>query len=51
MAELICYCFGHTAKDIENDYTAHGKSLIMETIVSDKMAGRCQCKDKNPKGR
>ena len=51
MSEFICYCFNHTAKDIEQDIKKHGKSTIMETIMADKKAGRCQCKTKNPKGR
>lgn len=51
MSELICYCFNHTARDIEQDITVHGKSTIMENIMAEKKAGGCQCKTKNPKGR
>ncbi len=51
MSELVCYCFNHTAADIEQDIKEHGKSTIMEKIMTDKKAGRCQCKTKNPKGR
>ena len=51
MSELICYCFNHTANDIEQDITDNGRSLIMENIMAEKKAGGCQCRTKNPKGR
>lgn len=51
MKNLICYCFGHTASDIEQDVAANGKSTIMERIISEKKTGGCQCAVKNPKGR
>ncbi len=49
--EYICYCFHHTAEDIEQDVKENGKSLIMEKIITEKKAGGCNCKTKNPKGR
>lgn len=49
--ELICYCFNHTAADIERDALTHGRSMIMEKILAEKKAGGCQCATKNPKGR
>ncbi len=50
--ELVCYCFGYSPKDIENDLIEnHGKSLILDRIMSEKKAGRCECASKNPKGR
>jgi hypothetical protein len=51
MEALICYCFNYTASDIEQDILANRKSTIMEKILSEKKAGRCQCATKNPKGR
>ena len=51
MGKKICYCFGYTDTDIERDVLAHSQSLIMEKITASKKAGRCQCDDKNPKGR
>lgn len=51
MEKKICYCFGYTDTDIERDVLAHGQSLLMEKITASKKAGRCQCGDKNPKGR
>ncbi len=47
----VCYCFSHTAEDIEQDIIDHGKSLIMEKIIAEKKADGCQCQTKNPKGR
>jgi len=51
MPELICYCFGYTAADIEQDIHDNGRSTIMERILEEKKAGGCQCREKNPKGR
>ncbi len=48
--DLICYCFGYTARDIINDLRAHGRSTIFETIAAEKRAGKCHCADVNPKG-
>jgi len=48
---FICYCFGHTAKDLEQDYLENGKSTIMEKIQMEKKFGNCQCAIKNPKGK
>ena len=50
--ELICYCFQYTKKDIEADFMDHGRrSTIQERIAIEKKMGRCQCAEKNPKGR
>lgn len=49
--ETICFCFGHTKKDIADDLKRNGKSLILEKIVSEKARGGCSCSLKNPKGR
>ena len=51
MEELICYCFTYTARDIEEDVLAHGRSTIMDRILAEKKAGACQCASKNPLGR
>ena len=51
MESLICYCFGYTTSDIERDVVTNGKSTIMDRIISEKKAGKCQCAAKNPKGR
>ena len=50
--DLVCYCFGYTRKDIEKDYfDNNGQSTILERITSEKKAGKCDCAQKNPKGR
>ena len=51
MPRLICYCFGHTEEDLRRDVLEHGRSLIMERIVSAKKGGQCRCAEKNPAGR
>jgi len=52
MKELICYCFGYTREDILEDMSMHlGRSTILERIMAEKKAGRCRCKETNPKGR
>ncbi len=50
--ELVCYCFGYSPKDIEDDLIDnHGKSQILEKITLEKKAGGCECATRNPKGR
>jgi len=49
--DLICYCFGHSTDDIQQDYLENGKSTIMEKIQMEKKFGNCRCAIKNPKGR
>ncbi|NOY69413.1 MAG: hypothetical protein GXP53_07980 [Deltaproteobacteria bacterium] len=49
--DLVCYCFGYSAEDIRADFIKKGKSLIMEKIINEKQLGRCDCANKNPKGR
>ncbi len=49
--DLICYCFEYTKDDIEQDYIKNGRSLIMEKIAVEKKTGKCDCVNKNPKGR
>ncbi len=51
MNQLVCYCFGYTAGDIERDFRRNGRSTIAERIARDKRFGNCRCGEKNPKGR
>ncbi|MBW1774854.1 MAG: (2Fe-2S)-binding protein [Deltaproteobacteria bacterium] len=51
MAQVICYCFGYTAKEIANEVKETGRSHIMEKIMAEKKSGGCDCATKNPKGR
>jgi hypothetical protein len=49
--DLVCYCFGLTRADIEQDFLRNGRSLILEKIAAEKKAGGCDCAHKNPQGR
>jgi len=49
--QYVCYCFQHTADDIEQDVKVHGKSVIMEQILAESKDGNCNCQTNNPKGR
>jgi len=49
--DLVCYCFKHTKRDIENDFMKNGRSLIYEKIALEKKKGACNCAAENPKGR
>ena len=49
--DLVCYCFGYTVNDIEQDFVKNERSLIIEKIAAEKKAGGCDCVNKNPKGR
>lgn len=52
MNDLICYCFGYSARDIQEDVNAHdGRSTILEEIVAAKRAGECRCSTTHPEGR
>jgi hypothetical protein len=51
MKDLICYCFGYSRKDIEQDFIKHGRSNIMLKITAEKKMGACGCTTKNPAGR
>ena len=51
MIDLVCYCFGYSREDIEQDVLNNGRSLIMEKIEAAKQYGGCQCTTKNPRGR
>lgn len=49
--DLVCYCFRHTKRDIENDLRENGRSMIYERIVAEKKSGGCNCAEENPKGK
>lgn len=51
MEDIVCYCFGYSVQDIEEDIRQHGKSTIIERIVAEKHAEACHCAEKNPKRR
>ena len=45
--DLVCYCFGYTVNDIEQDFVKNERSLIIEKIAAEKKAGGCDCVNKN----
>jgi len=49
--QLICYCFGYTKRDLEEDFRNNVKSSIMERIKAENSLGGCQCISKNPSGK
>jgi len=49
--DLVCFCFGYTRNDIEQDFIKNGQSTIMAKIESQTRSGGCDCAKKNPKGR
>jgi len=49
MQELVCYCFGYTASEIEQDVALNGRSTIMEKILSEKKQAVASAPTKTPK--
>jgi hypothetical protein len=50
--KTICYCFGYTAADIENDVRANnGKSQILKQIAQARQDHTCHCETKHPEKR
>jgi NAD(P)H-nitrite reductase large subunit len=47
----VCYCFGITRNDIEDEIRRTGRSTIAERIRAEVKAGRCACEVKNPSGK
>jgi len=47
----VCYCFGFTRKDIENEIAETGRSTVADRISAEVKAGNCACEVKNPSGK
>jgi hypothetical protein len=47
----VCYCFGFTRKDIEDEIAETGYSTVADRISTEVTAGRCACEVKNPSGK
>ncbi|RMG10140.1 MAG: hypothetical protein D6731_18040 [Planctomycetota bacterium] len=47
----VCYCFDHTAEEIEAEVLAHGTSRIAEQIAAKCRQGLQRCAETNPQGR
>lgn len=50
-AQMVCYCFSFTARQITDDFAEHGYSTIRAYIQEQVRAGRCRCATTNPSGR
>lgn len=48
---LVCFCFRHSAADLEADIAEHGTSTIRASIKAECKAGRDDCEKQNPQGR
>ena len=47
----VCYCFGFTRKDIQNEITETGRSTIVDRITAEVRVSNCACEVKNPSGK
>ena len=47
---LVCYCFGHSVRAIEDEVAATGTSRVPDEITEACRAGRDDCPHKNPQG-
>jgi hypothetical protein len=47
----VCYCFGVTRKDIEEELRQTGQSSFAQRIKAEVQAGHCACEVKNPSGK
>jgi Zinc binding domain len=47
----VCYCFGFTRKNIQDELVERGRSTIVEEITREVKAGNCACEVKNPSGK
>jgi Zinc binding domain/BFD-like [2Fe-2S] binding domain len=47
----VCYCFGFTRKDIEDEIAETGRSTVADRIRAEVSAGNCACEVKNPSGK
>jgi len=47
----VCYCFGFTRKDIQDEIVETGHSTVAERITAEVKAGTCACEVKSPSGK
>ncbi len=47
----VCYCFGFTRKDIQDEVAKTGHSTVADRITAEVKAGTCACEVKNPAGK
>ncbi len=49
--DLVCYCFFHRRRDIEEELRATGATSVPDRITAEVKAGNCACEVRNPSGR
>ncbi|MGH9711848.1 MAG: putative iron-sulfur cluster-binding metallochaperone [Candidatus Acidiferrales bacterium] len=47
----VCYCFGFTRKDIQDEIAKKGHSTVADRITAEVKSGNCACEVKNPSGK
>ena len=47
----VCYCFGITRNQIQEEIRKTGESTAAERVKAEVKAGRCACEVKNPAGK
>lgn len=47
----VCYCFGITRNQIQQEIRSTGKSMAAERVSAEVKAGNCACEVKNPSGK
>lgn len=46
----LCYCFGHSAESLREEWLRTGKSAILDAVKAEVKAGHCRCDVTNPSG-
>jgi hypothetical protein len=47
----VCYCFGFSRMDIQNEIAETGRTTAADRIAAEVKAGNCVCEAKNPSGK
>ncbi len=47
----VCFCFGHTAKEIEDEVRSKGETTLYDKISEQIKLKNCACELKNPSGK
>jgi copper chaperone CopZ len=46
----LCYCFGHTVEEIEDEIRRTGRSTVVDSIKANLKGAGCRCEHTNPLG-
>lgn len=47
----VCYCFGSSRKDIQDEIAETGRTTVADRVTAEVKAGNCACEVKNPSGK